>query len=279
LHFLLPEYAYLLVVKATFLILIGLAVNTLMLPAQNLNGFWKGTLTMRGCFGENNIELQLHVNGDQLTGDSYHYQNVYNYVKKKIKGYYNRELNKLVVDETIVTTHLIPPHCVICIKTFELAYSKSENVEMLSGIWYGNVMHSGADCLGGTITLSRIAESAFKEIPEIKVDTGTLRLDFYDNGVVDGDTISIRVNKKIVLAHQLLSEKPITFFITVDLKNTFHEVEMIAENLGSIPPNTALLIITAGRNQYRLYFESTKTKSAMVRILYDPDINRQANML
>jgi hypothetical protein len=258
-------------VKRASIIALFLLAGCYCSQAQNLNGFWKGTLSMRGCFSENNIELQLTVAGNTITGDSYHYQNIYNYVKKKARGSYDRLNNRIVIDETIVTTHQIPQHCVICIKTFELQYNKTDNLETLSGEWYGNVMHTGADCMGGSITLSRIAESAFKEIPEIKVDTGTIRLDFYDNGIVDGDTISIRVNGKVVLSHQLLSEKPITYFITVDLKNTFHEVEMIAENLGSIPPNTALLIITAGSKTYRLYFESDKTKSARVRFLYDPE--------
>ncbi|MBD0364627.1 MAG: hypothetical protein ICV53_00775 [Flavisolibacter sp.] len=75
----------------------------------------------------------------------------------------------------------------------------------------------------------------------------------------------------MVLSHQLLTAKPITVYITVDLQHTFQEVEMVAENLGSIPPNTALLIITAGDKKYRLYLSSTETKSATVRFLYDKD--------
>jgi hypothetical protein len=68
-----------------------------------------------------------------------------------------------------------------------------------------------------------------------------------------------------------LSAKPITLFVTIDLVNKFQEVEMIAENLGSIPPNTALLIVTAGKKRYRLYLTSTESKNAMVRFVYDPD--------
>ncbi|MBD0286546.1 MAG: hypothetical protein ICV79_14130, partial [Flavisolibacter sp.] len=45
--------------------------------------------------------------------------------------------------------------------------------------------------------------------------------------------------------------------------------ELVAENLGSIPPNTALLIVTAGTKQYKLSLSSTEQKSAMVRFIYD----------
>jgi hypothetical protein len=258
-------------VKRSAAIIACLLAGCFLTHAQNLNGFWKGSLTMRGCFGDNNIELQLTVTDNKITGDSYHYQDVYNYVKKKIKGSYDAATKRLTVIETIVTTHHIPLHCVICIKTFELQYKKEGELEFLEGIWHGNVMNTGDDCRGGTITLSRIAESAFKEIPEIKVDTGTLKLDFYDNAVIDGDIITVRVNNKVVASNQLLSAKPITLFVTIDLNNKFQEVEMIAENLGSIPPNTALLIVTAGKKRYRLYLTSTESKNAMVRFVYDPD--------
>ena len=115
---------------------------------------------MRGCFGENNIELQLTIQDNKITGDSYHYEDIHNYVKKKIKGRYDVASKKLTVVETIVTTYHIPQQCLICIKTFELQYRKSSDVEILDGVWYGNVMNTGADCLGGSITLYRTAESA-----------------------------------------------------------------------------------------------------------------------
>jgi hypothetical protein len=96
-----------------------------------------------------------------------------------------------------------------------------------------------------------------------------LRLDFYDNAIIDGDSITVRVNKKLVLSHQRLTEKPITVFIQVDLNNTFQEIEMVAENEGSIPPNTALLIITAGAKKYELFMASTEEKAARVRFVYE----------
>jgi hypothetical protein len=129
-------------------------------------------------------------------------------------------------------------------------------------------MGSGRLCLPGTISLSRIAVSAFAEPPRINVDTGDIRLDFYDNGTVDGDSITVLVNKQVVLSHQLLGTKPITTHVRVDPNAPFQQVELIAENLGSIPPNTALLIITAGTKKYRLFLTSTEQKTAMVRFVY-----------
>ncbi len=238
--------------------------------AQNLTGFWKGLLNMRGCFPDNNIEIQITMNGASATGDSYHYQDINNYVKKNFTGKYNRETKKLLLQEGIVTTYHIPMRCVICVKLFDLVYSRDGDVETLSGQWGGNVLNTLTTCGGGSIILTRTRESAFKEIPEVKVDTGTIQLDFYDNAIVDGDSITVKVNNRVVLTHQRLSAKALTTHVRVDLNNTFHEVEMVAENLGSIPPNTAVLIITAGKTKHRLWLSSTEAKSARIRLVYEP---------
>ncbi len=244
---------------------------TLQCTGQDISGYWKGTLSMRGCFPENNIELQINSKGNIVAGDSYHYQDIDNYVKKNFRGSFDRATKKLSVQEGLVTTYHIPQRCVICVKNFELTYSREGKVETLKGQWSGHVLNTLQSCDGGSIILTRIRESAFKEIPEIKVDTGTIRLDFYDNAQVDGDSITVMVDKQVVLTHQRLSAKPLTTYVRIDLNNTFHEIEMVAENLGSIPPNTAILIITAGKDRHMLSLSSSEIKSARVRIVYDVD--------
>jgi hypothetical protein len=238
--------------------------------AQNLSGFWKGTFNMNlSCFPVNNIELQITITNDSIFGKSYHYLDVNNYVLKNFTGVYEPASKKIILQEETITTFKIPAECKVCIKKYELTYSRNGNQEVLSGGWTGNFSGSTIDCETGPIQLSRIRESAFKEIPEISVDTGEIRLDFYDNGEIDGDSITVLINKKTVLSHQKLGAKALTTFIKIDLQNTFQEVEMIAENLGSIPPNTALLIITAGTKRYELFLTSSEKKSAMVRFIYE----------
>jgi hypothetical protein len=255
-------------VKTPLLILSVLIASCLQ--AQNLAGIWKGRLGMSGgCFSENNLEIQLQVKGDSIWGSCYQYENINYYVKKNISGIYNRETKKLVLHEGIITTYHIHERCTICVKNFYLSFGKNGNVETLFGDWDGKVLGSGNDCSTGPIVLYRTKESAFREVPEIVVDTGTIRLDFYDNAEVDGDSITVLVDKNVVVSHQKLNTKAITTYITIDLNQTFHEVEMVAENLGSIPPNTAMLIVTAGGKRYQLFLTSTQSKSAMVRFVYD----------
>lgn len=263
-------------VKNYLLLIVALGC-TVFCFSQDLNGVWKGTLTQQagGCFPVYYIELQVQVEGGAVHGASYHYSDISNYVKKKYSGAYDASLRKLSLAEGPVQTFKIPADCIPCIKNYELWYSNNGTVETLRGEWNGKVMNTDMDCQPGQLVLTRATESAFKGIPEVEVDTGTIQLDFYDNGEIDDDTISVFVNKKPILSRERLGVRPSTAHIKIDLENTFQEIEMVAENLGRIPPNTALLIVTAGTRRYRLYLTSTAQKSAMVRFIYEPTLSSQ----
>ena len=260
-----------------------LLLCTLESSAQDVSGFWKGELTfVGGCFARNNIEIQLKTVGDGVYGSSYHYLDVNNYIRKEASGYFEAKTGKLVVQEGAVTAQLLVDRCSICIKKFQLLYRKEDGKEFLDGFWTGKLQGTNIDCgTGGTITLSRTLNPTFKEekIPEIRVDTGAVRMRFYDNATIDGDSISVKLNGQVVLSHHRLTEKPGTVTARVSLDSQMVEVEMIAENLGSIPPNTAFLEVFSGSVYHRLFLVSTKTKSAKVRFIYDKEASKKPQVL
>lgn len=239
--------------------------------AQELNGIWKGTLTQQpgGCFPVYNVELQVNISNNQVSGVCYHYSDVTNYVKKNYDGIYDATAKTINIQEHRIMTFHIPTDCTPCIRYFRLSYSKENKQETLSGDWGGVVMNGTLACTPGKIVLHRIVESEFNHIKEIRVDTGLLKLDFYDNAEIDGDSISVTVNNKTVVSHQLLGIKPITVYVKVSLDHPEQEITMVAENLGTIPPNTALLIVTAGSKRYQLFLASSEKKNAQVRFIYE----------
>jgi hypothetical protein len=242
--------------------------------SQQLNGIWKGTLTQQpgGCFPVYNVELQVNISNGQVSGFCYHYSDVMNYVKKNYSGIYNAATGTINIQEHRVTTFHIPPDCTPCVRYFTLAYSKIDNQETLSGDWGGVVMNGSAACTPGKIVLKRVAKSEFNHIQEIKVDTGIIKLDFYDNAEIDGDSITVMLDNRVLVSHQKLGLKPVSLEIKVDLEHPEQEVTMIADNLGSIPPNTAMLIITAAEKKYRLFMTSDKQRSAQVRFIYEKEL-------
>ena len=101
-------------------------------------------------------------------------------------------------------------------------------------------------------------------VKKIEMRAGEIKIDLYDNGEIDGDTVSIYHNNRLLASRKKLSEKPITFRISVNDAAPHHEFVMVAENLGSIPPNTSLMIVTAGDIRHEVFISSTKQKNAKV---------------
>ena len=101
-------------------------------------------------------------------------------------------------------------------------------------------------------------------VKKVETESGDIRINLYDNGEIDGDTISIYHNNKLIMSHARLSAKPISIVIKVDSTQPHHEVVMVAENLGSIPPNTSLMVITTATNRYEVFISSTEQRNAKV---------------
>lgn len=101
---------------------------------------------------------------------------------------------------------------------------------------------------------------------QIETEAGEILLDLYDNGEIDGDTVSIYHNNTLVVANQLLSQKPLSFRIRVTKNEPHHELVMVANNLGSIPPNTSLMIVTTKEKRHQVFISSTKQTNAKVVI-------------
>jgi hypothetical protein len=107
-------------------------------------------------------------------------------------------------------------------------------------------------------------------VKTITTNVNEIQIRIYDNGSVDNDTISVYLDKKLVLAKQRLTERALTLKVKLDDQNNYHELVMVAENLGEIPPNTSLMIVDAGKQQYEVRITSTEQKNAVVVFKYKP---------
>ncbi len=101
------------------------------------------------------------------------------------------------------------------------------------------------------------------------VNNNNVTIKLYDNGEIDDDTISVYVDNKLMLANKRLSTLPITLNLTLENDGDEYEIVMVAENLGRIPPNTSLMVVTAGDKTYKVQITSNEQKNAMVRLRYE----------
>lgn len=285
----------------------AILIPFLGLPAlsQDVSGIWKGKLTQEpgGCYPEYYLELQIKQDRNQISGVSYDYYNTSVFVKFDFTGTYNETGQKLRVVDKKILAFKIPPECSPCVKTYTLQYEKRGDEERLVGSWYGFDYFDTSHCPPGRITLVKIKESAFRQVEDslarvntqikrdslvkaapapvfanrknelvqtIMVDTPFIKVELYDNGEIDGDTLSVYLNNRPVALRQRLTDKPVTLNIPLVGNTSSFELIMVAENLGTIPPNTSLMVVHAGEIKYELRISSSDQKNAMVRFQYIP---------
>lgn len=263
---------------------------------QDLNGIWKGVLQQEsgGCFNQYNIELQVKfiATANTLSGVAYDFEDPTTYVKMDFTGRYNNTTKRLVLIENNLLESKIPNGCFACIKTYDLTWSKKGSDDVLTGTCKGREYGSTNSCPGYKIELKKASKTDFPvdidQSPElaalqktvklqnrqnevvhtVKSDTSLIKIDLYDNAEIDNDTVTVFVNDKLLLYKQRLTDKALTVLFNA-FPSTNYELMMYADNLGSIPPNTALLVVTAGTKKYELRVSSSEQKNAVVRFRYD----------
>lgn len=244
-----------------------------------------------GCFPVYNLEFELTIKDSLVSGTAWHFSDSLNYIKKRLRGSYAAGTNSLLLQETDILTFRIREDCVPCMKSYKLTYHRGNGTlitdEQIRGEWFtpgGKGADGKSVCDPGTLVLNRQTKASFPAadnrppalrektnvmVQEIKVDSGLVKIEFYDNGQIDGDTISVYVNNRTVVSRQMLKTQPVSLSVSIDSRKPVQDVVMVGENLGTIPPNTALMIVTASNKRYQLYLTADDKKNALVRFIYE----------
>ena len=114
-----------------------------------------------------------------------------------------------------------------------------------------------------------LRKTEFIRTIDFKSDSLTLIL--FDNGIVDGDTVSVVLNDEVVIPKLGLTEQYYRKVIKIP-PGSGDSLRLIvyAENLGTIPPNSGMLIIEDGSDRYEVFFEGDLKKSPAVILRRKP---------
>jgi hypothetical protein len=275
-----------------FPLLLLLCGGTLM--AQNLTGVWRGKRTQgaQGCFPEYALEIHITwASETMLMGNAYSYVDTKQYTKINFTGRYNPLNKRMVITENAVLQYNVPANCIPCIKTYDLTWSRNGPAESLLGEWSGHEMGNSNTCPPGKITLNKETTPVFpvdiyqndtlvnlqknlklqqreKEVVQtVTIDTSAIKIELYDNAEIDDDTVSIFLNNNLLLYKKRLTDRALVLQFNA-FPNTEYELMLYAENLGRIPPNTSLMVITAGKKRYEVRLSASEQKSAVVKFRY-----------
>lgn len=109
-----------------------------------------------------------------------------------------------------------------------------------------------------------VAKRKIETIQSVYYKSDSLVLTLYDNGEVDGDTVSVLMNGNVIIPKQGLSTK--AYRKTIYTKDSPDSIQLVmyAETLGSIPPNTGLLVVHDGEDIYEIRFSGDYQKNAAI---------------
>ena len=112
---------------------------------------------------------------------------------------------------------------------------------------------------------AEISSRKIETIKTVEIKQDSLLLTLYDNGEIDGDTVSVLLNGKIIMPRQGLMARAInkTIYLTPEMGDSITLI-MYAENLGSIPPNTGLLVVHDGDDVHEIRFSGDLQKSSAI---------------
>ena len=266
--------------------------------AQVINGTWTGNYAKTLLsFNPRTLIIELSLHNDSiLTGASHLYYGGGKYEHHKITGKFNPRDSSAKFSESMIETNL-------AMGAYDVVYDvklvSNGNNWRLEGKWKGTDSPFGympfnkvwlekpkdsiikkdtlaiPVALGNTnntivlkdsLKLSR--KTDIQKIIEVpKAEKDSIKVAVYDNGEIDHDTISVYLNDKPVLQHQLITDKPLVFYLSLDKEQQFQKIKMVAENLGTVPPNTALMIISTKQKRYEVRLSSDLDKNAVVEFV------------
>ena len=112
---------------------------------------------------------------------------------------------------------------------------------------------------------AQIASRKIETIRTVEIMNDSLVLSLFDNGVIDGDTVTVLINGNVVWPMVGLLERSAnkTVYLTPEMGDSI-SVVMYAENLGSIAPNTGLLVVRDGNTNHEIRFSGDLKKNSAI---------------
>lgn len=174
-----------------------------------------------------------------------------------------------------------------CIKSGELQFKKEDERYVLAGEWGGFLEGFGSSrkgrCASGTVYLEKPiltekVKTAEKKITPyeaesrrkvkvqriLQVHNENLRIKVWDNGVVDGDIVTLFLNGERLLHNYRVTKHKRG--ILVKLKEEYNFLILHAESIGDITPNTVAVSVDDGVKEQVIILSSNLRESGAVLV-------------
>lgn len=173
-----------------------------------------------------------------------------------------------------------------CMKSAKLTILQNQNRKELVGDWWGYIEgydQESGPCAPGQLYLEQpiIKREEKIEIPKfheyvedqsrpvnvgrvLEVKSQNIQIKVWDNGIVDGDVLSLFLNGKKLLENHRVSKRKYAMNIKLEKKTNY--LILHAEDLGDITPNTVAVSVDDGVKEQRIILSSNLRESGAVMI-------------
>lgn len=273
------------------LIFILLALAPVSLQAQNYFGTWEGTNEYGfGWVKPERVVLELYKENDStIYGASHLYYRNDKYEHYTVKGKINLQDETMQISEvgelSIKLGFLMENRSGV----YYLKMTCNDSVCTLNGKWKpkrpilfaaGSINTTYKKTIQKPAPVPVVKDSlvnkpdqpaVLQRLPDIQslieVDNNkndVINIKIYDNGDIDKDSVSLYMDDDMLVYRQQISLTPIEINIPVSKLKDISKLKLIAESLGSIPPCTAVMVITIGKKRYEVKLSSDFRKNAVV---------------
>jgi len=256
----------------------------LFLSAQDISGVWVGNYKPSFFTATpEKLVVEISIYNDSLiTGASHLYYKHQQYEHYKIYGIFKKKESIIYFSEDSTIAVKLGPMDDNCLGNYTMKLTSTENLLEMKGRWEDNSV-SMFPCPPSGVWLEKKVDKKIKQtntaskderlerrsdiqsLVEVSgVEKDSILIELYDNGIVDNDSASIYLDDSLLLYKQFVSGKPISFYASLDKQRPISKLKLVAENLGSIPPCTVLMIITTKKKRYEVNLSSNFNSNAVV---------------
>ena len=217
-----------------------------------------------------------------ITGASHLYYKNDQYEHYKIYGVFKKKESIIYFSEDSTIAVKLGPMDENCLGNYTMKLTSTGNIFEMKGRWEDNstaLFH----CPSTGVWLEKKFDEDIKQtnspptdknlerrsdiqslVEVSSVEKDSILIELYDNGIVDNDSASIYLDDSLLLYKQFVSGKPVSFYVSLDKQTPISKLKLVAENLGSIPPCTVLMLIITKKKRYEVNLSSNFTSNAVV---------------
>lgn len=273
-----------------FIVYLGLLMSCTNAFSQDISGTWVGNYSKNLLTPHpEKLVVEIFINNDSLiTGVSHLYYKDLTYEHYKIKGIFNKRNYIVYFSEDSTIDVKLGPMYDNCLGNYSLKLDMNNTIMRLTGTWKDNstslfncpstgvwleksrdkkevmVARSNKDSQVDLKDKNLARGSDIQSLIEMSEnEKDSIKIDIYDNGIVDNDYISVYFNDSLIVSNKMISQSPITFYLSLDLTK-INKIKLASESMGSIPPCTALMFVTTKKKKYQVNLSSDQKTNAVL---------------